>query len=390
MNTNTYNDFEQDYFYSNNEDKVLSDVLSNISENCEYPRNNQEENNTICNKSFYNEKPTSKEMNQILSENTNYYTNIYINKYNLTSTTEEISNNQISKTVLSQFTNPEKNEEKINEKEIYFLTKKTERNSDINIQSKLESDEADYNKEKKLSKEINLINKNPNQIDCIELEENKKVKFGRKKIDDSENGKHDKNSNDNIINKIKGNFINYFIRNFIKFHSINKKIDFKKLPREFIADLNKETNEALYKRKISDILRENKISSKYSSCDKYENRKIIDKIYEENKEMNVMKILELTYEELFIIFRRKLNNPKDMEKLEEIKNKIGHDLLEKKGKYEDIEYLINYIKKKYKNKLSEPQLNEYVNNVEDLCLNYKKWFDDKIGRTSKNKRNIKK
>ena len=329
-------------------------------------------------------------MNQILSENTNYYTNIYINKYNLTSTTEEISNNQISQTVLSQFTNPEKNEEKINEKEIYFLTKKTERNSDTNTQSKSESNEADYNKEKKLCHEINLINKNPNQIDCIELEENKKVKFGRKKIDDSENGKHDKNSNDNIINKIKGNFINYFIRNFIKFHSINKKIDFKKLPREFIADLNKETNEALYERKISDILRENKISSKYSSCDKYENRKIIDKIYEENKEINVMKILELTYEELFIIFRRKLNNPKDKEKLEEIKNKIGLDLLDKKGKYEDIEYLTNDIKKKYKKKLSEPQLNEYVNNVEDLCLNYKKWFDDKIGRTSKNKRNIKK
>ena len=47
MNLNTYNDFEQDYFYSNNEDKVLSDVLSNISGNGEYQSNNQEEDNTI-------------------------------------------------------------------------------------------------------------------------------------------------------------------------------------------------------------------------------------------------------------------------------------------------------------------------------------------------------
>ena len=81
--------------------------------------------------------------------------------------------------------------------------------------------------------------------------------------------------------------------------------------------------------KISEILMNQEISTKYSTLDRYENRKIIEKIYKENKEINVIKILELTFEELFIIFRRKLNDPEDMKRLEEMKDKIdGLDLLE--------------------------------------------------------------
>ena len=50
----------------------------------------------------------------------------------------------------------------------------------------------------------------------------------------------------------------------------------------------------------------------------------------------------------FIIFRRKLNDPNDIIKLEEIKAKIeGLDLLEENNKYKDIEYLIKNTKKRY-------------------------------------------
>ena len=271
------------------------------------------------------------------------------------------------------------------------MTKKFERYCNIKTQIKSENNKFDNDKEKKLCHEMDIINEKPNQRECIELDENEKVKFGRKKLEDLEKRKHNKNSGDNIINKIKGNFINYFIRDFLKFHSIKNKIEFKKLPRDFISNLNKEDNEILYKNKISDILSEAKISSKYTSCDEYENRKIIEKIYEEKKEIKVIKILDLTFEELFIIFRRKLKNEEDMKKLEEIKDKIeGLDLLEKNCKYKDIYFLIDEIKEKYKNILNEFELKEYVENVENLCLNYEKWFNKKIGRASKNKRNIKK
>ena len=80
-----------------------------------------------------------------------------------------------------------------------------------------------------------------------------------------------------------------------------------------------------------------------------------------------------------------------MKKLEEMKDRIeGLDLLDKKGEYKDIKYLTNKIKKKYKDKLNEFELNKYVKNVENLCLEYKRHFKNIIGRTSKKERNIKK
>ena len=112
--------------------------------------------------------------------------------------------------------------------------------------------------------------------------------------------------------------------------------------------------------KISDIFDNQTISTRNNTLDRYENRKIIEKIYSEKEEINVIKILELTFEELFIIFRRKLNDKEDMKKLEEMKDKIeGLDLNEINNKYEDIEWLINGIKKKYDNNLNEEHLLYY-------------------------------
>ncbi len=90
--------------------------------------------------------------------------------------------------------------------------------------------------------------------------------------------KHNKNSEDNIINKIKGTFFN-FIRDIIKKHSINYKINLKMLPYNFISDLKKNSNETLWTMKISDILYNQTISTRYNTLNRYENRKIIDKIY---------------------------------------------------------------------------------------------------------------
>ena len=204
-----------------------------------------------------------------------------------------------------------------------------------------------------------------------------------KEIKSNKNKEHTKNTKDNIIYKLKGNFINKFVIDSVNQNLINKKDKLKKLRcKKFIADLKLEKNIALFKMKMSDILCQQKISSKFSKFDEYENKKIIEKIYEEKKEIKVIKILELTFEELFIIFRRKLNDPNDIIKLEEIKDKIeGLDLLEENNKYKDIEYLI---KKFYKKNYED--IDDYIKNVKEQCLNYKKWFCEKRGRASRKKK----
>ena len=204
-----------------------------------------------------------------------------------------------------------------------------------------------------------------------------------KEIKSNKNKEHTKNTKDNIIYKLKGNFINKFVIDSVNQNLINKKDKLKKLRcKKFIADLKLEKNIALFKMKMSDILCQQKISSKFSKFDEYENKKIIEKIYEEKKEIKVIKILDLTFEELFIIFRRKLNDPNDIIKLEEIKDKIeGLDLLEENNKYQDIEY---FIKKLYKKNYED--IDDYIKNVKEQCLNYKKWFCDKRGRDSRKKK----
>ena len=206
------------------------------------------------------------------------------------------------------------------------------------------------------------------------------IESNSKDISSNKTERHNIYWEDNIINKLKGYLFNHFIIDLVEKNLLRKDIKLKKLPnKRFIADLKKKKNEELFKMKICDILRQEKISSKYSNFDKYENRKIIDNIYKEKKERNVIKILDLTFEELLIIFRRKLNDPEDLKKLEEIKYKIeGLDLLDNNNKYQDIEqFIVEDIKKRY----IEPD--EYIKQVKSLCLGYQDWFNKKKGRAAR-------
>ena len=115
-------------------------------------------------------------------------------------------------------------------------------------------------------------------------EEDINIDSESKDISIDKNKRHNRYCGDNIINKLKGYIFNHFIIDLVGNNLIQKKNKLKKLPnRTFIADLNKKKNERLFKMKIADIFREEKISSKYSNFTQYENRKIIDRIYEEKK-----------------------------------------------------------------------------------------------------------
>ena len=116
---------------------------------------------------------------------------------------------------------------------------------------------------------------------------------------------------DNIIIKIKVLFFRYFM-DIIKKNSIEEKINLKKLPLIPISDLKRDRNIKLFNMKIKDIFSETPIKMNSRINNDY-NKKIREKIYKEGKEIKVIQILELTFKELFIIFRKKLNKKEDEE-----------------------------------------------------------------------------
>ena len=150
--------------------------------------------------------------------------------------------------------------------------------------------------------------------------------------------------------------------------------------------MKKDKNEDVLKMTIKDILSNQPITTKNKKSNEYENRLIIDKILREKKEKNLMKILELTFKELFIIFRKKLENQADEKEMKIIAEKIkGLDLLDNDD-YDDVSFLIEDIEKRNKKdqNMNEIELREYIQNVLMSCIYYEKLFYDKSGKSSKN------
>ena len=218
------------------------------------------------------------------------------------------------------------------------------------------------------NKEIPLQNINNNQINnhtenlTQENNINENIQRRRKYT------QHSRFSLNNIIKRINIYFFRFMI-DFINKHLIKKSFHFKLVKPRYKLYTKKEI-ERLWKMKISDIIYEKEISLKYIRLDKNHNKNIIDKIYKEKEEISAIKILELTFEELFIIFRRKLNDTEDMKKLEEIKDKIeGIDLLEMNNEYEDIKYLLDSFSK-YRSKKG-------IEEFKSVCLEYEKIFKNR-------------
>jgi hypothetical protein len=101
-----------------------------------------------------------------------------------------------------------------------------------------------------------------------------------------------------------------------------------------------------------------------------------------------MKILELTFKELFIIFRKKLDYKAEEEEMKIIAEKTkGLDLLVNDD-YDDISFLIEDIEKRNKKdeNMNKIELREYIQNVLMSCIYYENWFYDKSGRSDRNRK----
>ena len=271
---------------------------------------------------------------------------------------------------------------------------------DINLNNNYknkEKEEKNYlvdNKEKEIIFKLEKIPKSEKTNDNLSKKiRNKKNNCGRKKKSDNNKRKHNKSCGDNIIIKIKGYFFT-FIRDITKNNFINKTLYFRKLPYKFISKLSKKFNVRLMDMKMKDILSEIPITTKNKKSHKFENKFIVEKLYKEEKEKKVIQILDLTFRELFIIFRRKLNYVGDKAELEIISKKIEDLDLLKDNNYKDINYLIDQIRNKNKNmdedsdtEITEDDYEKYIKELRYFCCIYEKWFKKKIARNSKKNKN---
>ena len=271
---------------------------------------------------------------------------------------------------------------------------------DINLNNNYknkEKEEKNYlvdNKEKEIIFKLEKIPKSEKTNDNLSKKiRNKKNNCGRKKKSDNNKRKHNKSCGDNIIIKIKGYFFT-FIRDITKNNFINKTLYFRKLPYKFISKLSKKFNIRLMNMQMKDILSEIPITTKNKKSHKFENKFIVEKLYKEEKEKKVIQILDLTFRELFIIFRRKLNYVGDKAELEIISKKIEDLDLLKDNNYKDINYLIDQIRNKSKNmdedsdtEITEDDYEKYIKELRYFCCIYEKWFKKKIARNSKKNKN---
>ena len=238
-------------------------------------------------------------------------------------------------------------------------------------------------KENSKNREIKILKENDIKrmfkIEKVRKEDKEKItQYGRKKQEDKDKGKngdHNRDSEDNKMRKIKSFFgknLYIFIRD-----SFRDKKEFLKLEININKNLKKDFNEKLFKKKIKDIYMEYDISGKYVHYDKDINQKLIEKIYKEQTETAVIKILNLTYIEAFNIFRRKIIE-KDI--VSEFKIN-GTGFLDNK-KFKDFDCFIGKIREEEK-KNSNGDIEEYINDIKRLCIHFEDWFEKKIGRTRK-------
>ena len=145
---------------------------------------------------------------------------------------------------------------------------------------------------------IGVINNEQRNIFVVEngIDMNN-IKIGRRKIDENHNkkAKHNKFSHDNIIRKIKTQSLDFLVKKLnscIKFRSGK----FRPLNKKMKERLKRDENLELLNKKISDILSNTKMN-KISEKRRKSNKKLINKIYNENIEIEVINILSMTFQD---------------------------------------------------------------------------------------------
>ena len=215
------------------------------------------------------------------------------------------------------------------------------------------------------------LNKNKKIFKIIKI--NKKI--GRIKSNSTLKGFHNKLSQDNIIRKIKGRFLEKlrlyinteYRKYFFKKNKNSAKIInwLKKINPKVSRKIKKEENLKWFKSKIYEIFSEN-VSLRYSLYSPNSNKKKIERLISVNEAKNVIDILNTDIE----TFYDKYINDEKIEGFKTLKN--------------DIEEL-----KTYMEKTNQEKIKEYLSKYEYTAKNLKKIFRQKNSRNIKSKQDVK-
>ena len=194
--------------------------------------------------------------------------------------------------------------------------------------------------------------------------ENSKKLLGRKRKLGDSSGTHTKDSEDNLIKKIKGILFSRsieYINSFIKKHKTNKKNIFKLrylYYGKYVNDLKKENEMNLFETKLKDFasLQASEKYFKNTEFDEnYNKNQIVSILEEEKNNEKINMLLNMTFGEFIDIFSLMKNLDDDLEF-----NGLQNTL---KGIYED-----------------ENNSREYFSRFVFYLFNYKAWFNNKKGR----------
>ena len=164
---------------------------------------------------------------------------------------------------------------------------------------------------------------------------------------------HNKYSKDNMMRKIKTNSLDY-ITKLLNKSLKDKTKKFYKINKKVAENLKIDFNIKLMKQPLHDLFLNEKISNKYSKKNNNNNVLLIKKIFDENIELETIRILNMKYIDI----------------IREITEKYLDDFLD----------IIK--KKEKKNDIINNDENEYLKLLEKMLLGYEDYFKNKKGRNT--------
>ena len=179
------------------------------------------------------------------------------------------------------------------------------------------------------------------------------INLGRKRRSDEREAYHTKYRSDNMMRKIKTYFMN-FVHNYLNESLTFSHKTFLKINKKVSENLRKDFNMSLMQMTIKEIYEQHSINEKYSDYKKGRNinQALIKEIFEKNKDIETIKILNSKYIDLIIVLRTKFLD------------KFSSELIEKEIKLGE----------------NQDDALMYVNELKDLLINYEEWFEKKSGR----------
>ena len=205
----------------------------------------------------------------------------------------------------------------------------------------------------------------PKNLEDEKILKNKKV-MGRKRknsgaieIIKTDNPKvHDRNSEDNKMRKLKTNIMEHQILNKLNQSLTDKSLQFYRLHTDVSENLKKNFNEDLMGTTVRELFNNVNISEKYRTyIDPLSNRKLINKIDDEKKETETIKILDMTYSGVILKVRE-----------------------------ENMDAFLANIKNKEIKMKNHDNIDEYMNSLKGLLLNFEEWFENKKSRNREKKK----